>query len=311
MWHLQPQDYTPGMPDSVSPGAVAAVVVTFHPRPEAAAGIEAALAQAQRVIVIDNGSAESELAPLAAIRDERLEILRNAGNLGVAAAQNRGIKRARELGAAFVLLLDQDSVAEPGMVAALRAACTDPSVGIAAALAADTSQKKAPQFLTSADGRLCEIREATEPVTHHLFFAIASGSLIPVATFDRAGLMREDYFIDDVDIEFGLRVRRAGLDIVAVRDARLRHRLGEYEERRFMGRTIPVTHHSAQRRFYQARNRRWTKRLHGSAFPGYFRSRHRAARVDLLRLLLFERGRIGKLWATFRGALAGMFGTIR
>ncbi len=290
---------------------VAAVIVTFHPRPEAAAGAAAALEQAQRVIVVDNGSAEGELAPVAAIRDERLEILRNAGNLGIAAAQNRGIKRARELGAAYVLLLDQDSVAEPGMVAALLAACADSSIGIAAAVAADPSQKKAPQFLTSADGKLCEIREATEPLTRHLFFAIASGSLIPVATFDKAGLMREDFFIDGVDIEFGLRVRRAGLDIVAVRDARLRHRLGEYEERRFMGRTIPVTHHSAQRRYYQARNRRWTKRLHAGALPGYFRAQRRAGLVDLLRLLLYERGRVGKLWATFRGALAGMFGTVR
>lgn len=297
------------MPAPASP--VAAVIVTFHPRPEAAAGVAAALEQAQRVIVVDNGSAEGELTPVAAIRDDRLEILRNAGNLGIAAAQNRGIKRARELGAAYVLLLDQDSVAEPGMVAALLAACADPSIGIAAAVAADPSQKKAPQFLTSADGKLCEIREATEPLTRHLFFAIASGSLIPVATFDKAGLMREDFFIDGVDIEFGLRVRRAGLDIVAVRDARLRHRLGEYEERRFMGRTIPVTHHSAQRRYYQARNRRWTKRLHGRALPGYFRAQRRAWLVDLLRLLLYERGRVGKLWATFRGALAGMFGTVR
>lgn len=292
-------------------GGVTAVVVTFHPRPEAGEGIAAALEQAERVVVVDNGSTEEELAAVAALRDARVELLRNAANEGIAAAQNRGIRRARERGAAFVLLLDQDSVAAPGMAAALRAACADPGVGIAAAVASDPGQRKPPQFLTSADGRACEIREATAGPVRNLLFAIASGSLVPAATFDRAGLMREDFFVDWVDIEFGLRVRAAGLDIVAVPEARLRHRLGEYEERTLAGRIVPVTHHSALRRYYQARNRRWTKRLHGRAFPGFFRAMKRGARLDLLRLLLFERGRIGKLWATFRGALAGTFGRIR
>lgn len=299
------------MPGADSPASVVAVVVTFHPRPEAGEGIAAALEQAERVVVVDNGSTEEELAAVAALGDARVELLRNAANEGIAAAQNRGIRRAREQGAGFVLLLDQDSVAAPGMVAALRAACAAPGVGIAAAVAADAGQQKRPQFLTSADGRACVVRELADAVLPNLCFAIASGSLVPAATFDRAGLMRDDFFIDWVDIEFGLRVRRAGLDIVAVRDARLRHRLGDYEERRLLGRIVPVTHHSAQRRYFQARNRRWTKRLHGGAFPGFFRAMKRGARVDLLRLLLFERGRIGKLWATFRGALAGTFGRIR
>lgn len=285
------------------PPSVAAVVVTYHPKPAAAEGLRAALDQCASVVVVDNASTDAELAPLL---NPRLDVVRNATNLGVAAAQNAGIRRAIEKGASHVLLLDQDSVPEPGMVAALLAACGD-GVGIAAPVAFDPGQQKPARFFVSADGKSGEARELDGPVLEGLLFAISSGSLVPVATLAKAGLLLEPYFIDYVDVEFGLRVRKAGLKIVAVRDARLRHRLGDYEERRFFGRLIPVTHHSAKRRFTQTRNRIWTLRLHGRAFPAFRRLERRARKVDGIRLVFFERGRVSKMWAVFRGWCAGLF----
>lgn len=291
--------------------AVVAVIVTYHPGPDVARTLEAALAQAGHVVVVDNGSAPEELAAVeaAAASTGRLDLLRNPDNRGIAAAQNQGIARARALGAGWVLLLDQDSVAEPGMVSALLAAVQRDSVGLAAAVPCDPTQQRKPvKFLTSPDGRRTTVAEPSGPVLTNLLYAIASGSLIPLPVLDRVGGMREDFFIDFVDVEFGLRLRRAGYDVVAVRDARLRHRLGAYEERWLFGRLVPVTHHSAERRYTQYRNRVRTLRLHGLAMPALLRSEMPAIALDLLRLALFETGRWRKLRATLRGAAAGLFG---
>jgi len=294
--------------------AVAAVVVTHHPDATVARALAAALEQAHWLVVVDNASAAERLTPVEdAVRTAgtRAELLRNAGNLGIAAAQNQGIARARALGARHVLLLDQDSVAQPGMVAALLPALdSGDRVGMAVPVTADDGQRKPTRFLVSADGRraAAQAPEPERPVLHHLLYAIASGSLIPMAVLDEVGPMREDFFIDFVDVEFGLRLRRAGWDIVAARDARLRHRLGAYEERRLFGRTVPVTHHSAKRRYTQYRNRVRTLRLYGRVLPAFLRAELPAIAVDLLRLVLFERGRPAKIAATVRGALAGLFG---
>ncbi len=289
--------------------AVVAVVVTFHPGPDVVRTLEAALAQAGHVVVVDNGSSPEELAVVTMFAGEgRLDLLRNADNRGIAAAQNQGIERARALGAGWVLLLDQDSVPEPGMVAALLAVAQRKGVGLASAVACDPGQRRPAKFLTSPDGRRAIVSELSSPLLPHLLYTIASGSLIPLPVLERVGTMREDFFIDFVDVEFALRVRRAGYDVVAVRDARLRHRLGAYEERRLFGRLIAVTHHSAERRYTQYRNRMRTMRLHGRAVPALLRSEVRAIAVDMLRLTLFETDRWRKLRATLRGAAAGLFG---
>ncbi|HYH18104.1 MAG TPA: glycosyltransferase family 2 protein [Azospirillum sp.] len=299
------------MPDAPN-NAVAAVVVTYHPNAAVTRTLAAALAQARWLVVVDNASPLDRLAPVeTAVQaaGARADLLRNTENLGIAAAQNRGIAWARTLGARHILLLDQDSVPLPGMVAALLGALdSGVRVGMAVPVTADGGQRKPTRFLTSVDGRRAIGQAVDQALLHHVLYAIASGSLIPVDVLDSVGPMREDFFIDFVDVEFGLRLRRAGWDIVAVRDAHLQHRLGAYEERRLFGRTIPVTHHSAQRRYTQYRNRVRTLRLYGRVMPAFLRAELPAILVDLLRLALFERGRPAKIAATVRGVLAALFG---
>jgi rhamnosyltransferase len=82
-------------------------------------------------------------------------------------------------------------------------------------------------------------------------FLIASGSLIPVAALDRVGPMREDLFIDYVDVEWCLRARREGLRCYGVFEATMEHRLGESRVRVF-GRE--ATARSPLRHYYLMRN---------------------------------------------------------
>ena len=84
-------------------------------------------------------------------------------------------------------------------------------------------------------------------------FLLASGCLIRVRALREIGPMREDLFIDHVDLEWGVRARRAGWRLVAVPAARLNHSLGD-EVVRLPGRAQPIHVHSPIRNYYIVRN---------------------------------------------------------
>src|SRR2546423_11107383 len=66
-------------------------------------------------------------------RFREVELMRTGANLGFAGGNNAGIRRALERGADWVLLLNNDAVAEPGLAEALeRAATARPDAGLLA-----------------------------------------------------------------------------------------------------------------------------------------------------------------------------------
>jgi len=72
------------------------------------------------LLIVDNGSSAAAVEALRAQAQALgCALLALGTNLGIAAAQNRGIAWARERGASHVLLLDQDSVPASDMVARL------------------------------------------------------------------------------------------------------------------------------------------------------------------------------------------------
>ena len=59
------------------------------------------------------------------------------------------------------------------------------------------------------------------------FDPMQSGTLIPAATFDAAGLLEEDLFIDCVDSEFTARIRDLGLKAIVAPGCNITHAVGE------------------------------------------------------------------------------------
>src|SRR6267378_1599856 len=87
---------------------VCAVVVTYNPDPDSARVLwPALLAQVGRVIVVDNASGGDLRQWILDGRADRIELVRNDRNQGVAAAQNQGAARAMASSACrYVLFAD-------------------------------------------------------------------------------------------------------------------------------------------------------------------------------------------------------------
>jgi rhamnosyltransferase len=216
-----------------------AVVVTYLPEAERFQALLASLlAQVDQVLVVDNtppGRGDAEYVVTAhPAYGEQLRIVRCGENVGIAAALNIGIGAAISENFDYVLLSDQDSLPDQDMAFHLKRvleelerngfnpACVMPCY-------ADEVTQQRFGFQVQREGSLfysvCNANEALPFI--EVLSGITSGSLYPVAVFSAVGLMKEEYFIDHVDIEWFHRARARGFRLFGTSSAVLEHRLGE------------------------------------------------------------------------------------
>lgn len=242
---------------------IVAVVVTYHPKLDMLAHLLAVLeGQVDSIVIVDNGSGVA-LSSWFQARGKRNEhLIPLTTNLGIAAAQNIGMSRARERSPDYLLLLDQDSCPAPDMVERLSAAAAKLQndgrhLAAVGPRYLDERQNNPPPFI-----RIQGLRVRRQACTHDedvvaVDYLVASGCLIPMATLDAVGGMVEGLFIDYVDIEWGLRAQYLGYQSYGVCAAMMSHSLGE-QPINFFGRQIPL--HSPLRHYYHFRNAVWLYR---------------------------------------------------
>jgi GT2 family glycosyltransferase len=178
-------------------------------------------------ICVDNGSTDGSAEGVAE-QLPSVELLRTGANLGFAGGNNAGIKRALERGADWVLLLNNDATAEPGLAAALGdAAAARPDAGLLACTILLEDGKTVQYAGATFNARLgYSGRVATSAPAHLRDVDRADGAALAVsrAAAEGAGLLDETLFLYVEDVEWSLRIRRAGFAVVLVPDARVRHK---------------------------------------------------------------------------------------
>lgn len=200
-----------------------AVIVLWRPDISILSSALAATApQVAKLLLIANDGVRPALS-----LPENAVVMLPEVNLGLGAAYNRAAEWARAHGGTHLLLLDQDSVAEQGSVAALLQAFDRPGpVAATGALWRDRRTGKDGFFvrLTGWGARkFLQADSAPVPVD----FLISSGSLISLDAMDRIGRFDETLFIEHVDTDWCLRARAMGYRLYGVPRARLDHAFGE------------------------------------------------------------------------------------
>jgi rhamnosyltransferase len=243
---------------------VCAVVVTYHPDHEVLLRLLRATAlQVGRIVIVDNGSSGDVGQLLKAVDSGGVvELLPLGGNYGLGTAHNAGIEFARKNKFEYVLILDQDSVPRPGMIASLlrtMEAQHDSGVRVAAVgpKYVDPETRRESYFVQYENWRIrrihCPKGGRGEQVIA-VDFLISSGSLIPLHVLDDVGGMDETLFIDHVDTDWYLRAKSRGYTTLGVCGAEMEHSLGAYSipVRLLREHMVPV--HSPLRLYYIMRN---------------------------------------------------------
>jgi rhamnosyltransferase len=259
MTSAAPRDALDAGADPAPTGSVCAVVVTYRPNLALLRRVLAAVVnQVGGLVVVDNGtSCEAFDAFAAQAAASGCIVERKPANVGLAAGLNAGIACARRAGFGEVLLLDQDSVAAPGMVAtlvrALEALSRDGRVGAVGT-----------QFVDPRNAVVAPFVRIGFPFNRKVLggpgqriesdFLISSGKLLPLAVLDEVGGMDESLFIDNVDLDWCFRARRLGYRLYGVCDARMEHSIGDaLRPSRWRRRGVFI--HSPARLYYLTRNR--------------------------------------------------------
>jgi len=187
-----------------------------------------------QTIVVDNGSSDGSPAKLGA-EFPGVEIVALSENLRFAGGNNAGLERALKNGADAVMLLNNDTEADPGLLERLVLALEqDPKAGAAAPLIYFAAPS---QRIWYAGGR-CVVPLAH--ASHRGLRALDQGQYRSVETtgyitgccllatreaWERVGPLDERYFIYAEDADWSLRARERGFTLLFVPTARLWHKV--------------------------------------------------------------------------------------
>jgi rhamnosyltransferase len=286
--------------------SICAVLVSFHPDPDLPSRVNGVLAQVGALVIVDNGSGEATLRMLRELSvNSRVALELNRENLGVACALNIGMRRARLLGYEWVLLLDQDSVPDSGMVEALIAAhASFPEPERLAVLGAGFRDVQSPGTAPSASSPAGVPWEEAESV-------ITSGSLLRLAIIDRLGAFRDEFFIDNVDSEYCFRARAKGYRVIKTRQPLMSHAIGASTHHAIFGLQKWTSNHSADRRYYMARNDTIMLKEYGRFRWGSWALKSLGRRVRTCkRVALYEDQKLAKIAAVAHGWWDGVRGKL-
>jgi GT2 family glycosyltransferase len=178
-------------------------------------------------ICVDNGSSDGSDRHV----EERfpdVELIRTGANLGFAGGNNVGIRRALARDADWVLLLNNDAVAEPDLASALdRAARARPDAGLLACKVL-SEDGQAVQYAGAGFNRWLgysgRVRTVGPDELRDVDRADGAAFAVSRAAAEQAGLLDLELFAYVEDVEWSLRIRRAGFAVVFVPDARARHK---------------------------------------------------------------------------------------
>jgi rhamnosyltransferase len=292
-----------GLPNrSTSGSGVCAIAVTYHPDSGLPVRLGRVLPQVDRLVIVDNGSGEAATNMLREFgSDPLITLMLNSDNVGIARALNIGVQHAIEQGFTWVLLLDQDSWVNDDMVQDLLA--------VQAAFPKKTELAVIGSGFRDVNSETVEMPDGQTDAWEELNYVITSGSLISLAAHAVVGPFRDEFFIDYVDMDYCLRARRKGFRVIKTRKSLMLHAIGAYTQHRWLWKKKWTTNHSADRRYYIARNDTVMLREYGNYALGLWRlkSFQRCFRL-CKRIAFYEQMKAPKLLAVGQGWWDGIRG---
>jgi len=298
--------------------SIASVTLAYNSEQFLSVQLEALLRQSwrlQEIIVVNNGSTDGTRDLLSA-RYPELTVLDLPNNLGAGGGYASGLAyAAEEKKHDWVWLLDHDSVpAEDGLEKLLEGLATiegsTESVGLLAPVPIHSGTRLSYPGMLWRRGWAPPPSESADQPVCFVDAVISSGSLIRSEVVGKVGLPRADFFIDFVDYEYCLRLRRHGYKIALVRKSLLDHAIGNPRTINIFGYSKAWGGHAPWREYYMSRNETFTiwsyfpdwkskfsvfRRLlrHATAILAFGEQKRACLRMMLLGFLDGRAGRLG------------------
>lgn len=259
---------------------ITAGIVLYNPEiTSLSKNINSIINQVAHIYIVDNGSSNIPLIKTQ-FQSEKITWIFNKNNKGIATALNQLANIACSNSYEWLLTLDQDSLLPTNYIDLLLNENFDEKTAV---IAPNVIYKNNEKYSLTGHG-LVEVD-----------WAITSASLTNLDAWNAIGGFDEKLFIDGVDRDFCIRLKKAGYIIIRDYNVEITHELGELHCINIIGKTIYVTNHSAIRKYYMARNAIYLDKKHQerNSFPYITKL--------LLKTIFFETDKINKIKYINRG----------
>jgi len=274
---------------------VAGLVVLYQPEDYVLDNIQLYLSEVETLYAVDNSEALlNSKVKEALIEHPRVTYICNGKNLGIASALNVGAKLALEAGYQWLLTMDQDSQVPPRMVELLLNEINSyphpESIGI-----------MSPVHMLQNGQVDTSLREKIKAGNGSVFEAdtvMTSGNLLNLAIYAQVGPFLDKLFIDYVDLEYCLRLKKNGFKVLVAARVILEHSLGQIADRQlkiFTDRKFTLSNHNYVRRYYITRNRLFVQNLYKKDFPAFCRHDFKCQVKEIIKISLLESDRLKKI----------------
>lgn len=278
---------------------IAAGITVYEPDIERLKeNISSTLSQAEHLYLVDNASKDISEIKLLYSKHEKVTIIENSENSGIATALNQMCDAAFSDGFDFIMTLDQDSLPESDIIEKYTPFLGNIEIALLTPKFVDDNE---PDIISSTSEKETEFIERCN----------TSASLVRLSVFKEVGGFDTRMFIDCVDFDYCTVLLENGYKILRVNTAILHHRLGEAKEVRFfmpIGKLLGIKklqkpfftyNHSPLRTYYYARNIRFYAYKHKDFID--LKVEKRVYIKWLVLKLGFEKQKFKKLKAIIKG----------
>lgn len=135
---------------------------------------------------------------------------------------------------------------------------------------------------------------------------ITSGTLQSIRDVRAAGGWGTDFFLDAVDVDFHIRALRAGIKVYKLGKGHLIHHMGDVVVKKFLGKPYTTVNYSPKRLYGIYRNH-WIVIRRYPEFAQHVKAETlHSYSFRIPRIILGEKDKFKKIWAIFKGTVAGL-----
>ena len=184
-------------------------------------------------IVVDNGQAYDD-SVLYKHHLSYVKVINSEKNLGFAGANNLGIEHAK---GDYILLLNNDTEIDNGVIEALLAALEDKAVGAVSPVLRYFEAPEKVQYagftaISGITGRNRMLREVPSTALIDTPYFHGAAVMLPRTVIEACGPMPEDYFLYYEELDWSVMIKKAGYQLKVCTEVSVLHkRINDYRQK--------------------------------------------------------------------------------
>lgn len=229
---------------------LSAVVVWYNPTNKEKENINSYIKYVDKLYIVDNSEKENAFE-----NNKKIHYVFNGENLGIAKALNIGADLALKEKYDWLLTMDQDTSFKNDDV------------------------KKIFEYIKNNDMKNIGIVSPWHDTKLHIqkpkeeidypIDVMTSGNFLNLKILKKIGGFKDEYFIDGVDIEYCLRLKKYNYKVMRLNKFSIKHNLGNISYKHFFKKELLCLNHNYLRVYYRVRNYNYIKQEYHDIAPEF------------------------------------------